>query len=201
MKATNTKCLIDGCECGAPIRNGMCTKHYTRNRRYGDPLREMPTLAERFHSRYDIDQITGCWIWNGAKSSTGYGAIQLGVKNTGKAHRVSWELVNGPINDGLFVCHKCDTPACVNPNHLFLGDSFANMGDMAKKKRSLIGTKNHKAKLSESDVIYIRESNEGRKFLAAKFKVCEMTISRVRTGENWKDVTATKAVYQRMTFS
>lgn len=200
MRKTITACSIGGCNCGGKIRKGLCQKHYTRMRTHGDPLHEMPTLSERFHSRYDIQDQTDCWIWNGALSDTGYGAIQLGVKNTGYAHRVSWELVNGPIPGGLFVCHKCDTPACVNPAHLFLGSHLKNMQDMASKKRSMLGEKNNTCKLTKSDVVFILGSEESPKSLAAKFGVSKMTIWRIRTGKNWSDVIATRDVFNCMTY-
>lgn len=188
------KCLIDGCFTNGKIRKGFCGKHYTRNLRYGDPLRERPTLADRFHSKYDIIPETGCWIWNGALCSKGYGAIQLGVKNTGKAHRVSWELHFGEISKGLFVCHKCDTPACVNPSHLFLGDQFENSKDMVFKNRSLKRTRNPNCKLTEADVSNILSSKETAIVIAEKLKVNPATIRRIRRNENWKDS-------KRMTFS
>jgi hypothetical protein len=74
-----------------------------------------------------------CWIWYEGRRHHGYGRI--GSLQEG-AHRVAWELTNGPIPDGLDVLHKCDNPPCVNPDHLFLGDQEANMNDMAAKGRA-----------------------------------------------------------------
>ena len=60
---------------------------------------------------------SGCWLWLGAEKGNGYGNVKQGRRNT-TAHRRSWEEHNGPIPKGMHVCHKCDTPSCVNPDHL-----------------------------------------------------------------------------------
>lgn len=85
-----------------------------------------------------------CWLWTGSINH-GYGRISLGPQGAVyefRAHRVSWELHYGPIPDGLFVCHHCDTSACVRPSHLFVGDQAANAADMVAKGRSLTGDRN-----------------------------------------------------------
>jgi hypothetical protein len=72
----------------------------------------------------------GCWIFRGSKTSWGYGNL-----GTAMAHRVSWEHFNGPIPDGLYVCHRCDVPACCNPAHLWLGSAQENNADRDAKGR------------------------------------------------------------------
>lgn len=197
-----TTCKIDGCCAGGKLRLGLCVKHYTRLRRYGDPERERPTLSERFHAGYLIDDCSGCWLWQKAIGGTGYGAIQLAAGVTGKAHRVSWELANGPVPTGLNVLHECDTPRCVNPKHLFVGTVADNSNDMVSKGRSLVGAKNPNARLKEDDIQMILSSSLNAIQLGELLSVNPETIRRVRRGEHWRsDVERTRAIYKRMTFA
>lgn len=78
----------------------------------------------------------GCWLWNGTKDGGGYGQIStFRGEAPAKAHRVSWEMRNGEIPAGMSICHKCDTPSCVNPDHLFIGTQADNARDMVSKGR------------------------------------------------------------------
>ena len=88
------------------------------------------TQDERFYSRFQKG--AGCWNWTGSKNSWGYGCIRYNQKNDG-AHRVAWILKYGKIPKGLCVLHRCDNPACVRPDHLFLGTQMDNMQDRKKK--------------------------------------------------------------------
>lgn len=93
------------------------------------------TLEERFWEK--VDKTGDCWEWTGFKNRQGYGQFQVSTKNGQPAHRVSFELANGKIPDGMHVCHKCDNPPCVRPDHLFLGTPSDNMKDMVKKGRNI----------------------------------------------------------------
>lgn len=99
----------------------------------------MKTTIERFTEKYIPVPEAGCWLWERAVLPAGYGLFGMRGRKGRRmflAHRVSWELHNGPIPEGLVVCHKCDVPSCVNPDHLFIGTASDNQKDCFRKGRS-----------------------------------------------------------------
>lgn len=131
-------------------------------RRFGTLPFHRSTLAERFWKKV-VKAENGCWGWTGARMQFGYGAIGAGGHRgrTLRAHRVSWEIHFGPVPWARHVCHKCDTPSCTNPAHLFLGDDQSNLDDMRAKGRGFVpgalrGESNPQAKLTERIVREIR---------------------------------------------
>lgn len=146
-------------------------------------------IVERFWSR--VNKTRTCWLWTGTILSHGYGQISLGHPSTPgskrwRAHRFSWELHNGLVPAGMVVCHRCDTPACVNPAHLFLGSQKANMHDAIRKgRRNAFGHQ----KLNEADVLVIRAQAArgiGRKDIAQAFGIAPHTVTQIVHRRSWQ---------------
>ena len=123
---------------------------------YG-PRWDTRSLEERFHGFTDKSTGDGCWLWQGSTDTDGYGRIAYKGK-THKAHRLSWQIHKGQIPDGMDVCHTCDNPPCVNPDHLWLGTDADNMRDRDQKKRTANGRKiRNTATLTEHQVRTMRK--------------------------------------------
>jgi len=145
------------------------------------------TFDQRFWEK--VLKTDGCWIWVGSRSTAGYGNIR-GARTVLYAHRVSYELHVGPIPAGLFVCHRCDTPACVNPAHLFLGTPADNLHDMATKGRwrGRRGASSPRAAFSWPDVQVIRSriaAGESRRGIAKEYGVHSTTIANLATRKSY----------------
>jgi hypothetical protein len=95
------------------------------------------TIEERFWSK--VVKTDSCWLWNGAKSAKGYGVFEV-YGHTERAHRVSYRMAHGPVKSNMLICHKCNNPGCVNPNHLYMGTNGDNMRDRFRKKVILCST-------------------------------------------------------------
>jgi len=152
----------------------------------------MKTIAERIRDNYKYCEETGCWLWTASKDSWGYGHIRIDTVLT-KAHRFMYSEHNGKIPEGLKVCHRCDTPACINPEHLFLGTDADNMKDRDQKGRNAKGEMHGTSKLTEKDVIDIKNllktTDLKQREIAAIFNIGGDVISRIKTGNAWKHVT------------
>lgn len=166
--------------------------HYATGHRRGSRMRE--NALDRFMQR--IDRSGGdesCWEWTAGKSSRGYGTITVGGVNLG-AHRFAFENFVGPIPDGMYVCHKCDNPACCNPSHLFLGTALDNNRDRNSKGRAnrAVGERARHALLTSEEVLEIRRtyrqgsSDFNQPALALRFGVSQSTISDIVLGKKWK---------------
>ena len=153
------------------------------------------TDIERFMSFVDTKNAGGCWIWTGTKTGKGYGYFCMNGKRIG-AHRASFILHKQVIPDGLQVCHKCDNPPCVNPDHLFTGTVADNSRDAMKKGRlkslftseSMSGELNTKSKLTANDVREIRASSIRNLDAAKKYGVSNVLIGLIRRRKIWVNV-------------
>lgn len=144
------------------------------------------SMRDRFFEQFEPEPNTGCWLWTGSITGRGYGSIKDKYK-TRSAHKASYEIHNGEVPKGMFVCHTCDTPSCVNPQHLFLGTPADNMLDKVKKGRQskLRGESHPSNKLSVDDVLFIRSSSLRNVELTKMFNVHNATISEIRNRKSW----------------
>lgn len=125
-----------------------------------------------------------CWEWQGFKHK-GYGRIRIGANAVG-AHRVRYQLENGPIPDGLTVLHRCDNPGCNNPAHLFLGTNLDNNRDRDAKQRQARGDRAPTAKLTEDAVRRLRSGALNPSEAAAYYGVTDRTITAAKAGITWR---------------
>ncbi len=171
------------------------------------------SLAQWFWNR--VSKSEGCWTWTGLRTRAGYGHVSFAGRRWRYAHRIAWELTNGPIPDGLLVCHRCDNPGCVRPEHLFLGTNADNMRDMAQKGRDAFtrypelrprgnrhwtrqhperlrrGEQNNKARLTAEQVLALRNEyarGVSQSALARKYGVRQASVWRIVHGYTWKHV-------------
>lgn len=157
--------------------------------------------TERFNSRPEIEKrfwaqvqkTPGCWLWAGFKLNSGYGITSTHRRRI-LAHRLSYKLAFGDIPKGMHVCHKCDTPLCVRPEHLFTGTDADNHADMKAKWRHTYGER-ARHKLTEAQVIEIkrdfhspRNRRSNAKALAAKYGVNVGAIYNVVRGATWSHI-------------
>jgi hypothetical protein len=144
-----------------------------------------PTAEERLFQKIVIDPLTNCWNWNASLARGGYGALSIKGKTT-KAHRFSYTMWKGKIPEGLLVCHTCDNPPCVNPNHLFLGTNADNMRDMSLKGRGCTGNKNAPSSLTDALALAIKKDPRPLKLIAAERGMHFKSIEAIKKGTTWK---------------
>ncbi len=152
-------------------------------------------FRERFHQK--IEKQESCWMWISCLNNWGYGTVSRRGR-TVLAHRVSYEISVGPIPQGLLVLHRCDVPACIRPDHLFLGSAADNSADARKKGRLLLisGSRHGNAKLTEQAVATIRQEerlpNEDKESfcrrIAMKYGVSRTCIYEIIHRRRWQHI-------------
>lgn len=153
------------------------------SRDYGDP-------RERILRQVQVEESTGCWIWQGAVNKDGYGKTYLDGQRL-LAHRAVWLLLRGPLPKGLSACHHCDTPRCCNPDHIFFGTTADNLGDAARKGRLVRGSACNLAKLNEEQVGEIRQlalAGATHQKIADTYGLTRTAIGQVVRRDTWKHV-------------
>lgn len=146
------------------------------------------SVEARFSKRFEV-AASGCHLWTGLKHKQGYGLLSVEGRLV-LAHRVAYVLAHGPIDDDRHVLHRCDTPQCVNHEHLFLGDHDANMADMANKGRGRTrdGVNHRCAKLNPDKVRAIRADDRLQRNIAIEYGVSGAVISAIKRRKIWKNV-------------
>lgn len=151
----------------------------------------------------NVDMSSGCWIWTKFRDKDGYGGTHINLPGGGqrgvRAHRLAYTVFVGEIPDGKLVLHKCDNPACINPDHLFLGTQSDNIRDCVRKGRFKGGLHRHGprgenhpfSKITEADVLSIRSeyaAGARQVDLASKYGLHQTTISDIVRRKIWKHV-------------
>jgi hypothetical protein len=155
--------------------------------------RKKESIANRLYKNIYKNPLNGCWEWTDSKSKQGHGRIGYRDK-VYLTHRLSYEISIGEIPDGKNVCHKCDNPPCINPEHLFVGTQKDNISDMVSKGRGfqlppMPGEINHLAKLSNEDAKIIREKLKNGATgisLAKEYRISVSGISKIKLGKSYK---------------
>ena len=193
-------CSVTGCQKAA-ICKGFCSAHYQQQRQG----KELKPLQQQFHGLSEFDrfmkwvgkQPNGCWKWLGSyknrndrQETNWHGQWRNSSGNIELTHRAAWRMMVGDIPRSAFVLHRCDNPLCVNPEHLFLGTQRDNTKDMWDKGRARPGVSKGVAhggsKLTEEQVLEIRESKESGPAIAGRLQMSTTTIYDIRNRKIWK---------------
>ncbi len=196
-KLDKNVCCIKGCDIKA-YGLGMCRAHWERAKKYGTPVGH-PTMAarvyrksspERFWDR--VRKTEACWIWEGGKDKDGYGMFHGTVHgmHITRAHRWSYATVRGPIPPNTLVCHTCDNPPCVNPDHLFLGSNAVNMADRKTKGHyaTLLGAARPNALLDDEKAGSILKDPRPYLLIAKDYGISTSTVESVKIRRTWRHV-------------
>lgn len=149
-------------------------------------LSRRSSIEERFskHSRWEGE----CRIWGSCTQGGGYGVLTVKGRRH-LAHRLAWIERNGNIPAGMYVCHRCDEPRCINPDHLFLGTQTDNMRDASRKGRVSHGEKNHNARLTATQALAIYNDSRNEREIAKAYGVHFGHVNDIKRGRRWRRVT------------
>lgn len=136
---------------------------------------------------YTLDAETGCWNWARGRDRDGYGKIKVYGRSL-RAHRHAWECAKGPIPEGGILCHRCDNPACVNVEHLFVGSHQDNHSDRSRKGRTASGERHGRAKLTAQQVAEIRETKPGHRVASERYGIGKTHYHRILRGQAWSEI-------------
>lgn len=197
------ECETEGCHRRAK-HYGLCPVHHHREQRAQqvarDPenrIQNVATNEERLRrigwaERVVVPELGPCWEWAGLRDKRGYGRISVQGRKMRSAHRIAYQSWVGDLTSDQHVCHKCDNPPCMNPEHLFAGDHLANMRDAVSKKRHAYGERQGHHKLTEQQVREIRARYIPRRVsyaaLGVEYGVSATAIRLAVIGRNWKHV-------------
>lgn len=187
--------MIPCLQCGAVFHRkkratNFCSIRCAKLHHYAT---KTPDPRDILLARHLVDPKTGCWNWTGDlggadSHSCRYGRVHYRGQSW-QAHRLSFETFKELIPPGMMVCHRCDNPICINPEHLFLGTSRDNIDDMVSKRRQNFGARHPNAKLTESQVAEIRRLREGGLILAdiaSRFGIDLSQVGNIVNGKQWR---------------
>lgn len=149
----------------------------------------MTSAAEKFFALAHPEPNSGCWLWRGVVDRKGYGRIKVDGRRV-SATRIALAMIGIEVPKNMLVCHRCDVPGCVNPEHLFVGTPADNTADMLAKKRhrtvAMHGVKNGKAKLTKADADAIRRSDLSAHEIAGQYGISASRVYEIRQGEGYR---------------
>lgn len=147
-----------------------------------------PINIESFMEKVYPEPNTGCWLWIGKPDKNGYGRLAAKKYKLRSPHRQSYFFFKGDFDRKKWVLHTCDQPACVNPDHLFLGNNEINSKDRDNKGRTIKGENHYNSKLNQNNIIEIRNSQESVIFLSKKYNVSATQIYFIKQKKSWKHI-------------